>query len=167
MLATTVTSISATFTRESGATVRCWLDADPANNCSNGFSHAGLASGTHTINAEATDAAGNTSPTVTATWKVGVTIKFRKGSRGGWDVLLGDVFGPGTTGTYSQQLGSVQFSTDTVKPDDALPVPTKPSFADKVEAYKSLVNVVYSKVPAWARIGTRSGKWTAWIKIVG
>jgi glycosidase len=55
---------------ESGSTFQCSLDTSAFAACSSPASFSGLADGSHTFSVKATDAAGNTGPTLSYSWKI-------------------------------------------------------------------------------------------------
>ena len=99
----TVKSTSVSFelsSGESGSTFECRLDDAAWGDCESPVAHSGLADGSHTFSARATDAAGNIDPTPDSrTWTVDTTPP---------DTLAGT--GPG--GTEASSSASFTFSSD-------------------------------------------------------
>jgi large repetitive protein len=67
------TSATFSFTGEAGATFLCSLDGAAFAACTSPKAYSNLASGTHTFQVEAKDAAGNVGPAASYTWFVGPT----------------------------------------------------------------------------------------------
>ncbi len=59
---------------EASATVECRLDSEPFAPCQSPVDYAGLAEGSHTFQARATDTAGNVSTVTSHTWTINLTI---------------------------------------------------------------------------------------------
>ena len=73
--ATSGDAASFTYTEaEAEATVDCQLDGDAFDACDNPTDYAGLAAGSHTFQARATDAVGNVSAPVSYTWTVDLNL---------------------------------------------------------------------------------------------
>jgi hypothetical protein len=67
------TSAAFVFSANEPASFECRLDGGGFTPCSSPRSYTGLAAGTHTFDVRATDPAGNTGSTVTASWTIDVT----------------------------------------------------------------------------------------------
>jgi len=72
---TNQTQITLTYAVNETATIACALDGGASSDCSSGsVTYTGLANGSHTATAVATDTAGNVGTTVSYTWTVDTTI---------------------------------------------------------------------------------------------
>ena len=67
---TTTTSVSFTFTGEAGASFLCKMDGGSFVACTSAQPYSGLGQGSHTFQVEQTDAAGNTGPAASRTFRI-------------------------------------------------------------------------------------------------
>ena len=112
------TSANATFdviSSETGSTFECSMDGAAFTACTPPASYSGLAEGTHTFAARATDAASNTDPTPASwTWTVDTvapSLIAAVPSDGATDVAIGAQ----VTATFDEPMGSASISTSTFR----------------------------------------------------